>query len=262
MIQATTSRERVSHLPSALGRQRLQSCPGEPLFFAEWDRVLMVHFQVDAAALQRDVPFPLDLLNGHAFVSLVMFTMRGLRPRMGGRLAAWLFRPIATHDFLNVRTYVRQGNEPGIHFLAEWLSNRLAVKLGPRVFGLPYRHGDIAYNLDWRNGVVRGRVGTSGNELVYHAKLRHPASFRPCTEGSPEEWLMERYTAFNNAGGRKKFFRVWHPPWPNCSVEATIEEDSLLTRIWPWFSKMNLAGANFSPGLADVWMGRPHSVRF
>jgi len=38
----------------------------------------MIHFQVDAAALQRDVPFPLDLLNGRAFISLVMFKMRGL----------------------------------------------------------------------------------------------------------------------------------------------------------------------------------------
>jgi uncharacterized protein YqjF (DUF2071 family) len=232
------------------------------MFYAAWDRVLMIHFEFDAEALQRDVPFPLDLLDGRAFVSLVMFTMRGLRPRRGGKPAAWLFRPIATHDFLNVRTYVRQGDEPGIHFLAEWLSNRLAVKLGPWAFGLPYRHGDITYDHDWGNGVIRGRVGNNGNELAYHAELRHPVSFRPCEEGSLEEWLMERYTAFNSAGGRKKFFRVWHPPWPNCAVEAVIEEDSLLTRNWPWFSRSNLVGANYSPGLADVWMGRPHFVPF
>jgi uncharacterized protein YqjF (DUF2071 family) len=262
MICETSNQEavRFTHAPSALGRQRILSSPGEPLFFAAWDRVLMIHFEVEAEALQRDVPFPLDLLNGRAFVSLVMFTMRGLRPRRGGRLAAWLFRPIATHDFLNVRTYVRQGDEPGIHFLAEWLSNRLAVKLGPRAFGLPYRHGDIAYNHDWHNGVIRGRVGNSGNELVYHAKLPNPVSFRPCEEGSLEEWLLERYTAFNSAGGRKRFFRVWHPPWPKSAMEAVIEGDSLLTRIWPWFSKTNMVGANFSPGVADVWMGRPHSM--
>ena len=118
MICETSNREGVhfTHAQSVLGRQRILSLPGEPLFFAAWERVLMIHFQVDAAALQRDVPFPLDLLNGQAFVSLVMFTMRGLRPRRGGKLAAWLFRPIATHDFLNVRTYVRQGDEPGFIF--------------------------------------------------------------------------------------------------------------------------------------------------
>jgi len=155
---------------------------------------------------------------------------------------------------------VRLGDEPGIHFLAEWLSNRLAVKLGPEAFGLPYRHGNITYGYDWRNGLIRGRVGPCGNELVYHADFRNPFSFHPCEEGSLEEWLMERYTAFNSAGGRKRFFRVWHPPWLKCDVEATIERDSLLTRIWPWFSRTNLAGANFSHGFADVWMGRPHSL--
>jgi uncharacterized protein len=129
---------------SAAARARILSHCGEPLFVADWKRVLMIHFEVDAEALQRDVPFELDLREGRAFVSLVAFTMRGLRPRLGGKLAAWLFRPVATHDFLNVRTYVRRGGETGIHFLAEWLSSRLAAKHGPATFSLRYRHGRIS----------------------------------------------------------------------------------------------------------------------
>src|SRR5678815_4298013 len=97
----------------------------------------------------RDSPYPLDLHQGRAFVSLVAFTLRDMRPHFGGPLTAWLFRPIATHEFLNVRTYVRHRDEPGIHFLAEWLTNRLAVKLGPRTFGLPYHLGKITYHHDW-----------------------------------------------------------------------------------------------------------------
>ena len=89
---------------SIAARQRVLSRRGEPLLIADWERVLMVHFEVDAGALQRDAPFQLDLRDGRAFVSLVAFTMRGMRPHFGGRLAAWLFRPIATHHFLNVRT--------------------------------------------------------------------------------------------------------------------------------------------------------------
>src|SRR5690242_15645029 len=137
---------RASTQPSMAARQRMLSRWGEPLFIAGWKNVLMMHFEVDAAALQRDVPFQLDRHEGHAFVSLVAFTMCDMRPRVGGRLGAWLFRPVATHDFLNVRTYVRHNNECGIHFLAEWLSSRLAVKLGPATFGLPYRHGLMAYD--------------------------------------------------------------------------------------------------------------------
>lgn len=203
------------------------SCRGEPLFRADWMRVLMMHFQVDAAALQHHVPYKLDLHNERAFVTLVAFTMENMRPRGGGKLSAWLFRPIATHNFLNVRTYVRHNGEPGIHFLAEWLSNWLAVQLGPRTFSLPYRHGRIRYEHNWQDNKMRGLVEDvkSGSQLAYrvetvrgaptrpgYAGPEAGAPFAPCKRGSQDEWLMERYTAFNSVRGKNRFFRVWHPP--------------------------------------------------
>src|SRR5258708_319413 len=107
----------LQRLPlSQAARRRLLSCGGEPLFLADWDRVLMIHFEVEPEALQQAVPFELDLNNGRAFVSVVAFTMRSMRPRLGGRLAALLMRPIATHEFLNVRTYVQNAGETGIFF--------------------------------------------------------------------------------------------------------------------------------------------------
>src|SRR5213079_2093177 len=87
----------------------------------------------------------LDLLDGEAFVSLVAFTQRRLRPSLGGRIAAWLSSPLASHEFFNVRTYVRHRDDRGIFFLAEWIPNRLAVLIGPRTYGLPYRLGRLRY---------------------------------------------------------------------------------------------------------------------
>ena len=112
------------------------SARGEPMFYARWDRAVFFHYTTDPASLQPDVPFELDLRDGRAFVSIVAFTLLGMRPRIGGRFGEWLLRPIANHEFLNVRTYVRHGDEPGIYFLAEWLSNPLSVRLGPR-YALP-----------------------------------------------------------------------------------------------------------------------------
>ena len=254
--------EGFSSAPSAAAQKRLLSRRGEPLFFAGWKRALMIHFEVDAAALQRDVPYQLDLHENRAFVSLVAFTLRGMRPRWGGKPAAWLLRPIATHPFLNVRTYVCHDGEPGIHFLAEWLSNCLAVKLGPATFGLPYHHGHMAYHHDWENGAIQGQVvdAGSGNRLAYRAEPSDPAVFQPCEADSFNEWLMERYTAFNSAGGRKRFFRVWHPPWLQQSARVTLLDMSLLTRKWSWFHRAELVGGHFSPGFENVWMGRPHSA--
>ncbi len=245
---------------SNAARARMLSQRGEPLLLADWKRVLMMHFEVDADALQRDVPYELDLHNGRAFVTLVAFTMENMRPRYGGKFTAWLFRPIATHDFLNVRTYVRHNGEPGIHFLAEWLSNWLAVQLGPRTFALPYRHGRIRYEHDWQKGMLRGRVADarSGAAFAYEADSNPGASFTPCACGSLDEWLMERYAAFNAVGSRRRFFRVWHPPWPQCAVPVNLKDLTLLQENWHCFHDARLVGANFSPGLRGVWMGRPH----
>ena len=222
----------------------------------------MIHFEVESVALQRVVPFPLDLREGRAYVSLVAFSMCDMRPRLGGRYSAWLFRPIATHDFLNVRTYVRQAGEPGIHFLAEWLTSRLAVKLGPLTFGLPYQLGRIGYQHDWTAGELRGEVMDAGDgtRLAYRAEIPERTDFQPCEQGTLEEWLMERYTAFNAAGPCRRLFRVWHPPWPQIPVTVTVTDATLLTERWPWFQEARLLGGNYSPGFEAVWMGRPHRL--
>ena len=115
--------------------------------------------------MQRQIPFQLDLYEGRAFVSIVAFTLLRMRPRVGGRLGEWLFKPIASHDFLNVRTYVRHAGEPGIFFLAEWLSNPLSVRLGPRTFGLPYRFGHLSYAHNHADGEILGTVTANEGRL-------------------------------------------------------------------------------------------------
>src|SRR5204863_4940135 len=156
---------------SRAGRRRLLGHVGEPLFLAAWQRSVFLHYEADPALLQRQVPFALDLREGRAFVSLVAFTLWRMRPRLGGLLSEWLFKPIASHEFLNVRTYVRQDGEPGIFFLAEWLSNPLSVRLGPRTFGLPYRFGRLRYKHIHEDGEMLGSVTANEGKLEYRAAI-------------------------------------------------------------------------------------------
>ncbi len=248
---------------SERAKARMQSGWGEPLFVADWDNVRMIHFAVDAKRLQHNVPFELDTSDGMAFVSMVAFTMREMRPAFANRLLSWVLWPLSTHHFFNVRTYVRAGGDAGIHFLAEWVPNRLAMALGPRTFSLPYRQGRITYQNDWRAGKLHGRVddAKSGAAFAYRGELEAGAPFSQCAPGSLDAWLMERYSAFNAACGRKRFFHVWHEPWLQCKAQVTMPDTSLLEADWDWFRNAEFAGANYSPGVRDVWLGWPHPIK-
>src|SRR5207244_12635262 len=114
---------------SETARKRLLSIRGEPLFYADWDNVIFIHYQTDPQELQRCIPYHLDLYDGSAFVSLVAFTMRGMRPRFGGSLSALFFKRISTHHFLNVRTYVTDEAEACIYLLQYWLYSWLSMLL-------------------------------------------------------------------------------------------------------------------------------------
>jgi uncharacterized protein YqjF (DUF2071 family) len=243
---------------SEAARRRMLAVRGEPMFYARWDRAVFIHYEADPAVLQRDVPFALDLRDGRAFVSIVAFTLSRMRPRIGGRIGEWLFKPIATHEFLNVRTYVRHREETGIYFLAEWLANPLSVRLGPRTFGLPYRFGRIDYEHASSDGALHGTVEASGGRLAYAGEVC-ASDFAASEAESLNEFVVERYTAFTRRGNHARFFRVWHLPWEQAPAEITVTAGSLLTSTGAWWKTAEYIGANYSPG-AEVWMGRPHRI--
>jgi uncharacterized protein YqjF (DUF2071 family) len=232
--------------------------PGEPMFYARWDRAVFIHYASDPTTLQPDVPFELDLREGRAYVSIVAFTLSRMRPRIGGRLGEWLFRPIATHEFLNVRTYVRHRGEPGIYFLAEWLSNPLSVRLGPRTFGLPYRFGRLTYEHPVDGDPLSGTVEAPEGRLAYDGNASG-SDFEISETESLTEFVLERYTAFTQRRKRARFFRVWHSPWEQAPAEIEVTGDSLIASTGAWWHTAEYVGANYSPG-AEVWMGRPHRI--
>jgi uncharacterized protein YqjF (DUF2071 family) len=152
--------------------------------------------------------------------------------------------------------------EIGIHFLSEWVSSRIAVALGPRTFSLPYSLGRIDYHNDATRGGIFGRVddARTATGFEYRAELDSVGRFEECECGSIDQWLMERYIAFNAACDRKRSFRVWHEPWRQCRAQVRITDASLLESNWRWFAGAEHMGANYSPGVHGVWLGRPHRV--
>lgn len=236
----------------------MESRRGERFFLADWLDMIFLHFEVDGDALQRLVPVEIDRFEGRTWVSLVAFTMRGMRFARGGAATRWLTAPIATHRFLNIRTYVRHEGTAGIFFLREWLDNRLAVAIGPATFSLPYRLGTIRYDHSREEG---GSARVEAGEGSLGWDLGPRGRERIAGPGTLESFLLERYVAFAAGGGCPRFFRVWHRPWRFGDVEIAWRGKSLLENTFPGlFADSALAGAHGSEGVRDVWMGRPHRV--
>jgi hypothetical protein len=228
-----------------------------PLFRADWLRPVFIHFRLHARMLQPLIPFELDLWDGDALVSLVAFTQARLRLAGLGRVAEWVNAPLARHEFLNLRTYVRHRGEQGIFFLAEWIPNRLAVLLGPRTYGLPYRLGALDFQFDDPVGCVAGMVKAVDASLAYRGSFRAENLFQPAISGTMAYFLVERYRAFTARGATGRSFRVGHDPWPLADVAIELPDRSLFDSFAPPLRHAELIGAHYSPGVKDVLIGWP-----
>jgi hypothetical protein len=220
---------------------------------------VFLHFAIAPEALRPYVPPPLklDLYDDKAYLTVVAVTMRHFQPARPFSLA-WALRPISCQKFLNVRTYVHHGKEPGALFLWGWLSKPLPFPLP--AFTLPCAFAELQYQHNQEAGELRGKVKAGSSEFGYRATIDACSTFEPPTSGSLAEFTLERYTGFFCHNERTKIFRAWHPAWLQSSVDVNIEETELLTAKFPWFKDAKFISANFAPGFKGVSLGRVHSL--
>jgi uncharacterized protein YqjF (DUF2071 family) len=159
-----------------------------------WHDVLFAHWPIDAAALCDHVPaaFPLDVFDGTAWLAIVPFHMTNVAPR-GLPSLPW----ISEFPELNVRTYVRVNEKPGIYFFSLDAGSTLAVQAAKSLLNLPYYSAAMSFT---RNG---GRILYESQREDGFTAARFSASYGP--NGSPfeasretlEYFLTERYCLYN-----------------------------------------------------------------
>jgi uncharacterized protein YqjF (DUF2071 family) len=228
-----------------------------PALIADWADAVFIHFAMSPDELQRHVPFELDTCDGVAYVSLVAFTQRRLRPAFGGRVAEVLSTPLARHEFLNVRTYVRVGHERGIYFIAEWIPNRLAALVGPPLYGLPYRVGRLRYAHDLAAGRIRGHGTARGGQVAFEGQL-DKATFDGAGDNTLDAFLVERHTAWTFRHGVARRFRIRHEPWPIVPAHVNVTRNDLLDGVCDGLLRdVEVTTAHASHGVFDVEISLP-----
>jgi len=249
---------------SDAGKRRLLSVKGDPFLFARWERVVFLHFALEPETLRPHLrpPFELELYDGGGVISVVAVTMRRFRPVRPASIAAWPFALISRQAFLNLRTYVRLGDEPGALFLWGWLSQPWRVFFPSRMFGLPYAFAALRCEHLHETGEVSGvaTIPMEPGRFEYRAGVDARATFVQCEPGTVGEFAMERYTGFFCRGNERCVFRAWHPPWLQVPITAEIGDRSLLDTAFPWFKGARLIGASYAPGFDRVWLGKAHPL--
>jgi uncharacterized protein len=188
-----------------------------------WLDVLFLHWRVPTAKLRPHVPSELviDTYDQSAWLSLVLFRLK-VRPR------GLPFVPgLSTLLELNLRTYVRFADQPGICFLRMLADNRLGVHLAKLFTPLPYACATMAYRrMDdmFRFRAARLADASIGLRLAFHPNEEEA----PAPHGSIDEWLVERYTLFVKDRPRGLWRAdVDHAPWLVRNAQLAIHANSM-----------------------------------
>ena len=198
---------------------------GNWVMFQQWHQLLFAHWQVSADDLRRQLPpgLELDLFDGRAWLGVVPFRMngvhmRGLPPLPG--LSAFLE--------LNVRTYVRRGEQRGVWFVSLDAANRPAVFAARRWYNLPYfeaemelveRGGEIAF------GSQRTQRGSTPAE--FRARYGPTGPVERARPGTLEDFLTERYCLFALGPRGLSCAEIHHQQWPLQRARADIAVNTM-----------------------------------
>ncbi|MEQ9822757.1 MAG: DUF2071 domain-containing protein [Puniceicoccaceae bacterium] len=222
-----------------------------PVMFQSWLDLLFFHWQVPVGTIQQTLPDGLRVhtYEGRAFLSIVAFTMRGLRPRSlpaVGRISNFLE--------LNLRTYVvdEQGR-PGVWFYSLDADSWISVEIARRFFHLPYEHARLAKR-------------RSGDALGYHSHARRdpdPEGLQYRVDGIPDQGMapaspeslahfwVERYRLFAYDSRRKRLWSgaISHKPYDVVQVEPR-QVDARLMQINGFAQPASdLEAVYYSPGV-------------
>ena len=190
-----------------------------------WHDLLFAHWPVDEQTLRSRIPaaFELDRFEGRAWIGIVPFHMTNVAPRGVPPLPG-----LSSFPELNVRTYVRVADRPGVYFFSLDAGSRWAVRAARWLWNLPYHEAAM-------------QVRAEGECIEYESRrisgcarpdLR--ASYEPfgapfvAAPASLDHFLTERYCLYHHdRRGRPYRLEIHHAPWRLECARARFERNTM-----------------------------------
>lgn len=219
---------------------------GRVVMRQQWRELLFLHWPVPIEELRPLLPpqLSLDTFDGQAYIGLVPFTMRNVRPTLLPP-----FPPLSNFHEINVRTYVHyQGREPGVWFFSLDAANAIAVRIARAWFALPYYYANMTLRHEQPekpnthtqsddhtdNYTTDNHTSPSGRSATDHCTTHYtterlwPNPLPACSElqwtpageiraaepGTLDHFLIERYILYAEKKGELYRGKVHHSPYP------------------------------------------------
>ena len=200
--------------------------PGRPWVMTQtWHDLLFAHWPLDPGAVRALVPpaFDLDLFDGAAWIGIVPFHMTNVAPRGVPSLPG-----LSQLPELNVRTYVRVGDKPGVYFFSLDAGRVLAVKAARLLFNLPYYTASMQVSVS-ESGLVAYASDRDGPPPATFAATYGPTGTAAAAPpGSLDYFLTERYCLYHvRRDGAPYRLEIHHPPWPLQPAQARISRNTM-----------------------------------
>ena len=180
---------------------------------------LFLHWPVPLERMQDLVPgLEVDTFDGQAWLGLTAFTVSGLRTAGTPPVPV-----LSSFPQVNVRTYVRAGDRPGVHFLSLDVGSRLVAASARRLYRLPYEHARVTVRRaeDWVE-VESARPGAA-----LRVRYRPTGPVDAPSPGTLDHFLMERFCLYSVApSGALTRSEIHHAPWQLQQAEAVLEANS------------------------------------
>lgn len=197
-----------------------------------WKDVVFLHYKVDAKELQKKVPFPLDLFEGDAIVSIVPFVMSRIR-------FPFLFPVPGLSQLLelNLRTYVIVNGTPAVYFFTLDSNHLPGVLIARWFFALPYRWVKLSFSFE-RHYKFQSKD--------FHLKasvggLKAQSEF--------DRWSTERYALFTKRGQKIYQGIVEHRPWKLQTLQVDELTDHFSSLLGEHLRMRTLVGTSYSESL-------------
>ena len=192
-----------------------------------WSNLSFLSWKVPSEDLQKHTPFPLDLFEGSAYLSIVPFRMSGIRfynlsPVSSSLTSLWE---------LNLRTYVKVNGVPGIYFFTLDTDHRLAVWIANQFFHLPYRFAKIRSS---HQGQIHRFESSRGAFQFEVDQLIHPELK---VKTALDRFITERDRLFTKKNEMTWEGRVRHEPWKLHDLTLTRFHQTLTHQV-QWMSKL------------------------